>query len=96
MNKKELEKATLASKGLVDFFKQFGDDVHTRVLLEEILEGVINAEALFVFGEQEQEGGEAGDSASDDGEECNQFEIDRPVKSESATSLPEKDREDYL
>ena len=56
MDKRDIEKSKLGFKAVEDFYMQFGDNVYTQILLEEILEGVMNAEALFVFGEQEQEG----------------------------------------
>ncbi len=49
------EKAVLAAKGLFDFFGQFGDDESSRMMLEVLLEGLFNEEAVFVFGQQKQE-----------------------------------------
>lgn len=96
MDKREIEKAKLGLKTVEDFVLQFGNDVYTRILMEEILEGVMNAETLFVFGEQEQEGDQndngVADRQSDVGEQQNR----RPEISESASAIPEKDREDYL
>jgi hypothetical protein len=47
-----------------DFFQQFGDDVYARILIEVIMEGIINAETLFIFGEQEEEGNQIDHSAT--------------------------------
>tara|TARA_Y100000034_G_scaffold134723_1_gene203988 strand:+ start:1430 stop:1780 length:351 start_codon:yes stop_codon:yes gene_type:complete len=50
----EKEKAALGAKTFQNFCGQFGEDVYSQILLEVLLEGIINAETLFVFGEQEQ------------------------------------------
>lgn len=60
---KILEKATLGSKGLVDFFSQFGDDVHSQIFLEVLFEGLMNEEALFISGEKRQNGDETDHSS---------------------------------
>ncbi len=49
----EQEKAKLGAETLNFFCNQFGNDIYARVLLEVLFEGLLNAEALFVFGEQE-------------------------------------------
>ena len=36
------------------FCEQFGKDVYAHLLLEILLEGIINAETLFISGQQEQ------------------------------------------
>lgn len=96
MDKREIEKSKLGFKTIEDFFMQFGDNIYTRILLEEILEGVMNAETLFISGEQEQEGNQIGDSAPDrEQRECQQQD-QRSVGFEFTNKLPEKDREDYL
>jgi len=87
MDKREIEKAKLGFKTIEDFFVQFG---------EEILEGVMNAEALFIFGEQEQEGNQISDSASNREQGKHQQQDQRSVSFESTNELPEKDREDYV
>lgn len=53
---KEKDKSVLAFKGLCDFFDQFGKDENSQTLLEILFEGLINEEAVFVFGEQKQAG----------------------------------------
>lgn len=58
------EKTRLGTETLFSFCAQFGDDVHARILLDVLFEGLINAETLFVFGEQEQTRHEASDGAS--------------------------------
>ena len=63
----ENEKAELGAKTFQNFCEQFGKDVHAHILLEELLEGLINAETLFIFGEQEKAGDQANNSASGDG-----------------------------
>lgn len=53
-NSRENEKAMLSHKGIHHFFEQFGNDEHAKILLEVLLEGLFNEEAVFVLGEQEQ------------------------------------------
>lgn len=96
MNKREIEDAKMGLKTVEDFFRQFGDDVHTQILLEEIFEGVINAESLFIFGEQEQEGSEVDNSSPDGEHDARQLENQRIDIIESPNPIPKKDREDYL
>ena len=50
----EKEKAEFGAGTFKLFCEQFGNDVYSHLLLEVLLEGVINAETLFVFGEQEE------------------------------------------
>lgn len=59
------EKAELGTKTIVDFFQQFGDDVYARILLEELFKGLINEEALFVFGEPLERRDQTGDGSSE-------------------------------
>jgi len=96
MDKIEIEKAKLGFKTVEDFFLQFGSDVYTQILLEEILEGVMNAESLFVFGEQEQEGDQAGNGPTDRKQNDGQHQNNRSNNTQSAHRIPEKDREDYV
>lgn len=51
---KDQEKAEFGAGTFKLFCEQFGDDVYSHILLEVLLEGVINAETLFVLGEQEE------------------------------------------
>lgn len=48
-----LEKTTLSMKGLVNFFEQFGDDVHSRELLDVLFDLLMNEEDVVVNGEPE-------------------------------------------
>ena len=59
----EREKAELGAQTFQGFCENFGGNIHAHVLLEVLFEGLINAETLFVFGEQKQEGDEANNSA---------------------------------
>lgn len=54
MSKEEEQKTALAAQTLSQFFCQFGDDIYAEILLEELFKGLMNEEALFVFGEQKQ------------------------------------------
>jgi hypothetical protein len=58
------EKAYMSALGFLEFCHQFGGDIYSQVLLEELLEGVMNEEAVFVFGEPDEEGNSGGDGAS--------------------------------
>lgn len=49
----EKEKAEFGAGTFQLFCEQFGNDVYSHILLEVILEGIINAETLFVFGEED-------------------------------------------
>lgn len=49
----EKEKAEFGAGTFQLFCEQFGKDVYSHVLLEVLLEGIINAETLFVFGEED-------------------------------------------
>lgn len=51
----ELEKAKMSIETVATFFNKFGNDVHAQILLEVLMEGVMNEEAVFIFGEPEQE-----------------------------------------
>jgi hypothetical protein len=88
------EKIALGMETFVAFCDQFGDDPYSQILLEELFEGVMNEETVFVFGEQEQDGwDQAGDCTSigdDSDEPC-----DGSEDSEAAADLGEEDRPDY-
>lgn len=60
----ELEKAQLGAGTFSLFCNQFGEDVYAQILLEVILEGIINAESLFIFGEQIEEGDQVSDGSA--------------------------------
>jgi hypothetical protein len=59
------EKTVLGISTIRSLFDIFGGDVYAQILLEVLLEGVMNEEAVFVFGEQEQEGDQTDHSASE-------------------------------
>lgn len=89
----EREKAELGAQTFQGFCEHFGGDIHAHVLLEVLFEGLINAETLFVFGEQKQEGNEVNNSASRRG--GGELEIERSNRPESPSHLAEEDRPDY-
>lgn len=78
---------------LRNFCNQFGDDVYARILLEVLFEGLINAEALFIFGEQEQTRHQIGDGASEPG--ISQQSGERSERIETPRDLGATDRPDY-
>lgn len=63
----EKEKAELGAQTFQNFCHQFGESIHAHVLLEELFEGLIHAEALFIFGEQEQTGNQVINDTPGDG-----------------------------
>jgi hypothetical protein len=87
------EKAQLGTATIVGFFQQFGDDDAALILLEELFKGLINEEALFVFGEPLEERDQTGDGSpervSDHIENHGSGEI------ESAIELATPDLPDY-
>lgn len=89
----EEEKTELGLRTFEQFFKQFGDDVHAQILLEEVLRGLIDEEALFIFGEQVEAGDETSDSASER-VDCD-IPSDRSIRSESPSDLAAEDLSDY-
>lgn len=74
---KDEEKSQLGTKTIVEFFQQFGDDVHSIELLtilfdllmtvpmNILLEGDNNEETLPISSEQIQEGNQTGDNPSE-------------------------------
>lgn len=64
----EKEKAELGAKTFEGFCRQFGEDVYSHLLLEELFEGLIHAEALFVFGEPQQTGDQVNHSPPGNGD----------------------------
>jgi hypothetical protein len=89
----EREKAERGAATLRLFCNQFGDDVYSRILLEVLFEGIINAETLFVFGEQEQKGTEVDHRAPEPGiSECSDQGSERV---EPPTNLGDADWPNY-
>ncbi len=88
------EKSELGYKTIVGFFQQFGDDIYAQILMEELFNGVMNEEALFVFGEQGETGDQAGDSSPE--RICDDNPIDESGLSGPATDVATPDLPDYL
>ena len=65
MNKKDIKNAQLGAKTLQGFCSQFGDDVYSQILLEEIFKGLIDNEIVFIFGQQKQTGDQIDYHSSD-------------------------------
>jgi len=87
------EKSKMGTKTFVSFCQQFGEDVYSQILLEELFKGLIHEETLFVFGEPIQGGGEAGDSSTE--RICDKVEVDGFIDSESSDCLGTPDLSDY-
>lgn len=60
----EREKAELGASTLKNFFESWGNDIHANILLEVLFKGLMNEEALFIFGKQEQAGNQNDNSSS--------------------------------
>jgi hypothetical protein len=88
----ESEKAHLGSQTISIFCKQFGEDVYGKILLEVLLEGLINEETIFVFGEQEQEGNQADNSSA--GNVTSHGQGDEFIEPHVASDLGETDSTD--
>ena len=93
MSDKEEQKTVLAVNTIHDFFRQFGNDIYSEILLEELFKGLINEEALFVFGKQKQTGDQSHHNPSEQGV-CEQRDI-RHDGSQSSDGMGEEDRTDY-
>ena len=91
---KEQEKAILGAKTFGEFCGQFGDDVYARILLEELFEGLKNAEIIFVFGEQEQERDKTSDNTPERGD-GGQHHTEGSGDIEPPTDLAKTDSTDY-
>lgn len=93
MSETEKQKTALAANTLQNFFNQFGNDIYSQILLEELFKGLINEEALFVFGEQEQKGNQANYSPAKQRISEQQFE--RHDRTSPAHGLGEEDCSNY-
>jgi hypothetical protein len=58
------DNSKLGAKALKDFCESWGNDIHANILLEVLFEGIMNEEAIFVFGQSQQTGDQIGDSPS--------------------------------
>ncbi len=91
----EAQKAEVAARTIRGFFNQFGDDAHARILLDVFLEGLMNEEDVFIFGEQEQEGDQVG--MHSEGGESGERQDREPEIPQSAASMgagdPESDKQ---
>ncbi len=90
----EKEKAEFGAGTLKLFCDQFGKDVYSHILLEVLLEGIINAETLFVFGEQEQ-GRDQADHGSTRGKN-NELRSNGPDGTGTSSDLAASHPEDLL
>ena len=87
------EKSEMGVKTFIEFFQQFGDDIYSQILLEELFKGVINEEALFVFGEQVEERSEISDGLTEQfGDE---IQTDESKDSESSDGMGDEYFSDY-
>lgn len=89
----EREKAQLGASTLKNFCESYGDDIHARILLEIIFQGIMNEEALFVFGKSEQTRHKTCDDFTR-GINSN-FENNGFDQIESSSNLGKKDSADY-
>ena len=87
------EKAEMGAKTFQGFCEQFGGTFHARILLEELFEGLINAETLFIFGEPEQGWDQISDGTTGNGDD--ERRPDQLGETQPATGLGETDRPNY-
>ena len=85
----DIQKIQLGNETLAAFIDNFGADVYGQILLEVLLEGIINEEAVFIFGEQEQTGNQINNSSS--GEQYNNEQIDGFIHTETSTDVGTQD-----
>ena len=88
-----MKNAKFGAKTLQDFFGQFGQDVYTEILLEELFKGLIENEIVFIFGEQKQKGDQADHSVAKS--ESSELGVDGSETTGATNNLGEKDRPDY-
>jgi len=81
----EKEKAEFGAGTFQLFCEQFGKDVYAHLLLEVLLEGIINAETLFIFGEQEQGRDQANNGST--GRENSELRSDGPDRTGTSPDL---------
>lgn len=90
----DLQKAQMGAKTFQLFCEQFGEDIYAQILLEELLEGIMNEETVFVFGEQEQEGHQVdNDSSGGVSGDLEDHGLEHP---QTPADLGEKDPTDHL
>lgn len=90
---KELEKAQLGASTMRVFCESWGNDVHANILLEILLEGLMNEEAIFVSGEPQQARDQADNGSP---RELNSHvEDNRNEQSEPSADLGTEDSADY-
>lgn len=89
----DAEKAKLGASTLKTFCESWGNDVHSKILLEVLFEGLMNEETLFVFGQPKQAGDQVNYSTSG-GIDCH-IEGDKSQQSESPPDLGTEDLSDY-
>jgi hypothetical protein len=90
---KEIEKAKLGAQTLRDFCESWGSDIHARILLEVLFEGLMNEEDLFIFGKQEQAGDKTCDNIT--GRSSDGLQNNRPEHVEPPTNLGEQNKTNY-
>lgn len=93
MSKQEQQKTALAAQTLSGFFNQFGDDIYAEILLEELFKGLMNEEALFISGEQKQEGSQVNNSSPI--QPSSQQQNNRHERTRPPHGLGEENRPDY-
>ena len=93
MSNEEKQKTVLAVKTIQGFFDQFGNDIYAEILLEELFKGLINEEALFVFGKQEQERNQDNHNSSE--QRISEQRDIRHDRSQTSDGVGEKDWSDY-
>ncbi len=91
---KDQEKAQLGAMTLKCFCESWGTDIHSRILLEVLFEGLLHEETLFVFGKPQQEGNQIDNSPAIGIDNNGQIDGNKPTK--PSPNLGKKDPADYL
>lgn len=89
----DYEKVVMGLETFGCFCEQFDYDIYAQILLEELLDGIIHEETVFVFGEQEQTG-DQDDHGSSIGIDCDQSS-EGSVNLNVATDLGTEDISNY-
>lgn len=63
---KNHEKSNLVHQTLAAFFDEFGTDEQAKIMLEILMRGIYDEEALFVLGKTGQEGNQTSNSPQRD------------------------------
>lgn len=87
------EKSEMGTKTFIGFLQQFGDDIYSQILMEELFKGLMYEEALFIFGESFETGDQTCDSSPE--RICDDIQVDGPIIDEPPANMAEEDFSNY-